>query len=160
MKIPDGRGRRRFLADAVATGLALSLTSCGTLLYPERRGQPVGRLDLGVVALDGVGLLLFFVPGVIAFAVDFATGAIFLPPDYALADPATGLRQVRLDPSELTRQRVEAVVRERTGKAVSLQPGDYRAVKVGSTDELTPENLAKLEAEAKAARVTFRAGDE
>jgi hypothetical protein len=29
--------------------------------------------------LDGLGLLLFFVPGVVAFAVDFYTGAIYLP---------------------------------------------------------------------------------
>ena len=48
-------------------------------MYPERRGQRTGTLDPGIVLLDGLGLLLFFVPGVIAFAVDFATGAIYLP---------------------------------------------------------------------------------
>jgi hypothetical protein len=52
---------------------------CGTLLYPERRGQPAGKFDADIVILDAVGLLFFFVPGVVAFAVDLATGAIYLP---------------------------------------------------------------------------------
>ena len=48
-------------------------------MHPERKGQRPGKLDWTVVGLNAVGLLLFFVPGVIAFAVDFATGAIYLP---------------------------------------------------------------------------------
>ncbi len=32
-----------------------------------------------LVVLDGLGLLLFVIPGVAAFAVDFSTGAIYLP---------------------------------------------------------------------------------
>src|SRR5262249_7729458 len=93
---PLGHLRRGVrIAATLTLGLAFFLASCGTLLYPERRGQPVGRLDVGVVALDGVGLLLFLVPGVIAFLVDFATGAIYLPPEYALLAPPPGaeLRQ-------------------------------------------------------------------
>src|SRR5687767_12449428 len=53
---------------------------CGTILHTERCGQPHSRdLDWTIVALDGLGLLLFFVPGVVAFVVDFCTGAIYLP---------------------------------------------------------------------------------
>ena len=63
----------------VAGLLVTQLTACGTLLYPERRGQTNGQLDIGVVALDAIGLLFFFVPGVVAFGVDFVTGAIYLP---------------------------------------------------------------------------------
>src|SRR4029077_13755883 len=72
--------RNRRVCKFLTIFLALQVVSCGTLLYPERRGQPVGPLDAGVVALDAVGLLLFFVPGIVAFAVDFATGTIYLPP--------------------------------------------------------------------------------
>ncbi len=57
----------------------LNLTACGTLLHPERKGQSHGRLDPGVVLLDAIGMLFFFVPGVIAFAVDFSNGTIYLP---------------------------------------------------------------------------------
>ena len=63
---------------AVPTVLATT-TGCGTMLHPERKGQPAGQIDWEIVALDGLGLLLFFVPGVIAFAVDFNNGTIYLP---------------------------------------------------------------------------------
>jgi hypothetical protein len=160
---PRGKyGRRWRVACALTTVLAFSLASCGTVLYPERRGQPAGRLDIGVVALDGVGLLLFLVPGVIAFAVDFATGAIYLPPGCSALAPSTAAdwRQVRVDPGELTPRRVEEVVREQTGKAVSLRPGAYRAMRLQGLDGFTPEALAELQADSEADRVIFRASRE
>jgi hypothetical protein len=154
--------RQARIAGTLTTGLAFFLASCGTILYPERRGQPAGRLDVGVVALDGLGLLLFLVPGVIAFAVDFATGAIYLPPGYSTLVPATTAEwcQVRVDPAELTPRRLEAVVREQTGKAVSLRPGAYRALRLQTPDDLTPGAVAGLQADATAARVIFRASAE
>jgi hypothetical protein len=160
---PRGRfGRRWRVAGTLMTALAFSLASCGTVLYPERRGQPAGRLDVGVVVLDGIGLLLFLVPGVIAFAVDFATGAIYLPPGCAALIPsaASDLRLVRVDPGELTPRRVEEVVQEQTGKVVSLQPGAYRAMPLPGLDGFTPEALAELEVGSKADRVIFRASRE
>jgi hypothetical protein len=60
--------------------LTLQLSSCGTLMFQERRGQEAGNMDPNVVVLDGIGLLFFIVPGLVAFAVDFSTGAIYLPP--------------------------------------------------------------------------------
>src|SRR5262245_23155437 len=63
-----------------AGGAACSAAGCGTFIYSERCGQPhSNQIDWKIVALDGLGLLLFFVPGVIAFVVDFCTGAIYLP---------------------------------------------------------------------------------
>ena len=73
--------RRQFAFSIGAAILGVSASGCGTVLYPERRGQPAGRLDWSVVAMDAIGLIFFFVPGVIAFAVDFMTGAIYLPYD-------------------------------------------------------------------------------
>ncbi len=57
----------------------LFTASCGTILYPERKGQAAGKIDPAVAILNGVGTLLFFIPGIIAFAVDFNNGAIYLP---------------------------------------------------------------------------------
>jgi hypothetical protein len=76
--------RREFVSRlagwAVQSGIACSAVGCGTLLHSERCGRPHGgRIDWKVAALDGLGLILFFVPGVIAFVVDFSTGAIYLP---------------------------------------------------------------------------------
>ena len=59
--------------------LIVQLMGCGTILYPERKGQKSGNIDVGVAILDGIGLLLFIIPGVIAFAVDFYDGTIYLP---------------------------------------------------------------------------------
>ncbi len=54
------------------------LSSCGTILYPERRGHKGGELDPAVVVLDALGLLFFIIPGVVSFAVDFDTGCIYM----------------------------------------------------------------------------------
>ena len=72
--------RMKPVACALLTvALTSQLAACGTIFYPERRGQISGQIDSGVAILNGIGLLFYLVPGVIAFAVDFATGAIYLP---------------------------------------------------------------------------------
>ncbi|MDE2027804.1 MAG: hypothetical protein KGK03_04150 [Candidatus Omnitrophica bacterium] len=68
-----------YLKRTVIAVLVFQLAGCGTLLYPERRGHFGGRLDIGIVILDAVGLLFFLIPGAIAFAVDFSDGCIYLP---------------------------------------------------------------------------------
>jgi len=73
MRIPQ-----RLLCGAVAAALMTQLTACGTLFWPDRRGQIEGRIDPVVAALDAIGILFYVIPGLIAFGVDFATGAIYL----------------------------------------------------------------------------------
>lgn len=72
-------------------------------MYPERRHQPRShQIDWKVAALDGLGLLLFFVPGVIAFVVDFYTGAIYLPagtPTMAYPPPPSAVYPPAVPPS-------------------------------------------------------------
>jgi hypothetical protein len=76
--------RRQFFSQLLVYGFAAGsvscVTGCATIFHPERRGQiSSNQIDWKMAALDGLGLLLFFVPGVVAFAVDFSTGAIYLP---------------------------------------------------------------------------------
>jgi hypothetical protein len=79
--------RREFVAHLLGRGAVVAVSAgacfasgCGTVFYPERRYAPhSNQIDWKIAALDGLGLLLFFVPGVVAFAVDFVTGAIYLP---------------------------------------------------------------------------------
>jgi len=59
--------------------IILSTVSCGYFLYPERVGHKKGRIDAGVAILDGAGLIIGIIPGVIAFVVDITTGTIYLP---------------------------------------------------------------------------------
>jgi hypothetical protein len=70
---------RKAIAISVCGFLLVQLAGCGTLLYPERRGQTSGEIDPTVAILDGIGLLFFLVPGLVSFAIDFSTGAIYLP---------------------------------------------------------------------------------
>ena len=72
------RIHQRLLCGAVAAALMTQLTACGTLFWPDRRGQIEGRIDPVVAALDAIGILFYVIPGLIAFGVDFATGAIHL----------------------------------------------------------------------------------
>jgi hypothetical protein len=76
--------RREFISHALIPAFAgatvCGLPGCGALFQSERCGRPHSNdIDWKIAALDGLGLLLFFVPGVIAFVVDFSTGAIYLP---------------------------------------------------------------------------------
>jgi hypothetical protein len=73
--------KRKLAVALLVLTVAVSGSGCGTLLFKERRGQESGRADPNVIAMDAFWLLFFIVPGLIAFGVDFATGAIYLPED-------------------------------------------------------------------------------
>jgi hypothetical protein len=126
---------------------------CGTILYPERRGQQGGTLDTGVILLDGLGLLLFFVPGVIAFAVDFATGAIYLPPGESQKLSDRGNRKefqtIYHPPASLSRSEIAKVVSKHQGQVVSLDEGKYRSAELKSLDDFWP-TMDRLRAEQSA----------
>ncbi|MEE3372748.1 MAG: polyribonucleotide nucleotidyltransferase [Planctomycetota bacterium] len=111
----------------LTSSLGVHLSGCGLLLYPERRGQPLGRLDWTVVALDTIGLCFFFVPGLIAFAVDFATGTIFLPEGGVAANtrehPALIRRSIPKD--RLSLQAIEQVVSAHAQQPIQLNDGQY-----------------------------------
>jgi hypothetical protein len=99
---------------ALALLLCVAVTSaCGTILHPERKGQVDGRIDAGVAVLDGLGLLFFIIPGVIAFAVDFTDGAIYLPKGH-----------VRFDPKKARPADLEALITRRTGVAFRFDDPD------------------------------------
>ena len=52
---------RRWLTGAVVGVSIVSLSGCGTLFYPERKGQMSGDIDPVVAIANGVGLLFFIV---------------------------------------------------------------------------------------------------
>src|SRR5882672_1632245 len=84
--------------------LVLHATACGTLMHPERKGQTQGPIDVGVAILDGIGLLFFIIPGVIAYAVDFSNGTIYLP---GTSSPRAQLKQIKFDPKHTTLAQIQ-----------------------------------------------------
>lgn len=128
--------RRRLLQWLGAAAMGTSSIGCGTIMYPERRGQPAGRLDWKVIALDGALLILFIVPGVIAFAVDFATGAIYLPPYMSYharrPDPQHEFAQLHVPRSQLNQAGIEQAVSQHTQRDVKLEPGQYQSQQLSS----------------------------
>ena len=113
----------RYLALLIAAIFLLQTLGCGTLMYPERRGQQNGRIDVGVAVLDGLGLLLFIIPGVIAFAVDFSTGAIYLPggkSKTAMGLPPAELAVINTNPDGLDLAKLDEILMDYTGEEVNL----------------------------------------
>lgn len=101
----------------LAVLLCAAVTSaCGTIMHPERKGQRDGNIDAGVAILDGLGLLFFIIPGVIAFAVDFSNGTIYYPKGH-----------VRFDPKKARPEDLEALIARRTGVAVRFDDPSLEA---------------------------------
>jgi hypothetical protein len=138
--LPGFSTRRQWCA--VASGALLSmLPGCGTILYPERKGQPAGCIDWKIVALDGLGLLFFFIPGVIAFAVDFNNGTIYLPPGECVDRSRPQKKQLtakRIPRGKLSRPGLEAIVAEHTGQTIDLDAGRYETRSLESVDDFWP----------------------
>lgn len=113
----------------------INLTACGTILHPERKGQVGGRLDPGVVILDAIGLFVFFIPGVIAFAVDFSNGTIYLPggKHAALTEAEVNLLSQN---GQLNKEVVEVILNKHLETPVSLSNENIQLKEVRSTTDL------------------------
>ena len=120
----------------VCAVLTLQLAGCGTIMYPERKGQKDGRIDAGVAVLDGLGLLFFIIPGVIAFAVDFSNGTIYLPHTSRSSLDRGDIKQVKFDARHSTLADVEGIVRQETGYTVRLNREDVKISRLKSLDDM------------------------
>jgi len=129
---------KTFKFKSIALGLifflTLSLAGCGTLIYPERRGQTGGRIDPAIAILDGVGLLVFLIPGMIAFAVDFTTGAIYLPGSSHTALDGDKMTIIEVPESDLSPEALREIVEERTGYPVSFHDPQLEAYRVENAE--------------------------
>ena len=120
----------RGIATLLALGLAAApMAGCGTLMYPERQGQVSGRIDPAVLLFDGALLFVFIVPGIVAYGIDFHTGAIYLP---------SGKRNVsviEVDPDALSHARAREIVRVHTGAEIPADRSEFevRQLEPGSS---------------------------
>jgi hypothetical protein len=116
--------KNRYIVLITAFILLFFTVSCGTILHPERKGQISGRIDPSIAVLNGLGLFFFLIPGVIAFAVDFSNGTIYLPEGESSEiieklNPET-MRKIETD-TRLTRKDIEKIIEKHTGKKVDLK---------------------------------------
>ncbi|HCD37400.1 MAG TPA: hypothetical protein DEQ77_01485, partial [Candidatus Omnitrophica bacterium] len=118
---------------SVCIVLIAQLVGCGTLMYPERRGQRGGRIDAGVAILDGIGLLFFIIPGLIAYAIDFSTGTIYLPGTAGSLD-VKDIKQVKFDPKHYNAATIEKIIKRETGHAIKLNRNNIQVYKLKSLD--------------------------
>jgi hypothetical protein len=99
----------------VSVLMITQLYGCGTLIYPERRGQRTGTVDVGVALLDALWLFVFIIPGVVAFAVDFSSGAIYLPGGKSGSAPSKRAAVIRVNPADLNEKTIKEIVMKHTG---------------------------------------------
>jgi len=118
--------------------------SCGTLIYPERRGQTGGRIDPAVAILDGVGLLVFIIPGLIAYAIDFSTGAIYLPSSHKKSEGENGMKVVMAKSRDWND--IAAAIKQVTGHQLDLADPDLRIYKAEGRVQNLEAKLAALAA--------------
>ncbi|MGR4068754.1 hypothetical protein OCT51_08735 [Halomonas sp. LR3S48] len=121
---------RRALTGLVVGVSITALVGCGTVFHPERKGQMSGRIDPVIAIANGVGLLFFIVPGVIAYAVDFSNGTIYLPGTHDSASVDVLHMEEGMDVPTL-----ERLLSEKTGKSVSLDSEMVRVEEVESLEE-------------------------
>jgi len=120
----------------VCVVLIVQLAGCGTMMYPERKGQKSGRIDAGVAVLDGLCLLLFIIPGVIAFAADFSNGTIYLPGTARGSLDLNNIKQVKFDPKHYTNATIEKIIKEETGYSVKLGQENMQISRLKSIDDM------------------------
>lgn len=119
--------------------LVFESVGCGTLMYPERKGQRSGHIDAGVAVLDGIGLLFFLIPGVIAYAVDFNNGTIYLPGTSRSSLQLKDIKQVRFDPGHGSSGTIARIIKEETGYELGQAESRMKVVHLKTTDDMLKE---------------------
>jgi len=133
------RTRSRIIGGVLAVSLFTQLSACGTLFYPDRRGQIEGKIDPAIAALNAVGLLFYVIPGLIAFGIDFATGAIYFPDDQFSMAPEKLQEAIGAD-GQIDTLRLKAIIEEQTGRSLPLD--DPRLIQhSGSLEQLADFGL-------------------
>ena len=134
------RTKSRVIGGVLAVTLLTQLTACGTLFYPDRRGQIEGRVDPVIVGLNAIGILFYVIPGLIAFGVDFATGAIYLPGGLSAQVNPDALQDVVGADGEVDTAKLKALIETQTGHSLPLD--DPRLIQhSGSSEQLAAYGL-------------------
>lgn len=134
------RTQTRVIGGLLVAALFTQLTACGTLFFPERRGQIEGRVDPAVAALNAIGILFYVLPGLIAFGIDFATGAIYLPGGLNAQVAPQDLQNLVDADGKIDPVKLKALIEAQTGHSLPLD--DPRLIQhSGSAEQLAAYGL-------------------
>ena len=128
-----------WVAVVVSAAVIIQLAGCGTIIYPERRGQTHGRIDIGIAILDAAWLIVFVIPGVVAFGVDFVTGAIYLPGGRHRRSASSDVEKmtvIKVNPKDLNDKTIEEIVRKQTGCSTNLCLSNAETYRVDNMDQM------------------------
>ncbi len=135
----------RICAVVVMLAMVFQTLSCGTILYPERRSSPSAsgfdpkgrQIDLAVAFLDAIFLIFYIVPGLVAFGVDFATGAIYIPNSRSkkkssalTGDDEKDMTVIYVPPEKLNPEMLQTVIFQQTGVMVNFESNTLKTFKM------------------------------
>lgn len=130
----------RVIGGVVVAALLTQLSACGSIFFPDRRGQIDGKIDPMIAVLDAVGLLFYVIPGLIAFGVDFATGAIYFPPGKTAHIAPEKLREAVGSDGQVDNSKLQAILESELGGSFPLN--DPRLIQhKGSVQQLAMYGL-------------------
>lgn len=130
----------RVVGGVLVATLLTQITACGSLFYPDRRGQIEGKIDPLIAGLDAIGILFFVIPGLIAFGVDFATGAIYLPGGKTAQVAPEKLHEAVGVNGKVDQQKLQAILQQEIGQRLPLD--DPRLIEHrGSAQQLAAYGL-------------------
>lgn len=134
------RTQNRVIGGLLVAALFTQLTACGTLFFPDRRGQIEGRIDPVVAGLNAIGILFYVLPGLIAFGIDFATGAIYLPGGLTSQVAPQDLQNLVDADGKIDPLKLKALIEVQTGHSLPLN--DPRLIQhSGSIEQLAAYGL-------------------
>lgn len=130
----------RVVGGVLIAVLLTQITACGTLFWPDRRGQIEGKIDPLVAGLDAIGILFYVIPGLIAFGVDFATGAIYQEGGKTAQVAPEKLQQAIGADGKVDRSKLQAILQTELGRNLPLD--DPRLIEQrGSAQQLAAYGL-------------------
>lgn len=134
------RTQTRVIGGLLVATLLTQLSACGTLFFPDRRGQIEGRIDPVVAGLNAIGILFYVIPGLIAFGIDFASGAIYLPGGLTSQVDPQDLQNVVDADGKIDTAKLKALIEVQTGHSLPLD--DPRLIQhSGSVEQLAAYGL-------------------
>ena len=116
----------------------IQIVGCGTIFYPERRGQTIhSGIDIVVALADSAWFLAFVIPGFIAWGVDLYTGALYMPAGQkrlASQPDSQDIVVVKVNPKQLDQKVIEQVVSKHVGQNINLDDPNLQILRFNGTD--------------------------